>query len=192
MLFFKLFKCKPKSFLCFRRWLKYGSFFNVLSTNLTGLVILVHFRRRFHLGNHGYFTSVAATLMAPAVITIGASRYIQNSVLLGSSCPTCLEVRGGVVQVLSSFGYQAVIVPITCIYLSRRYNTNLLAKQNFQPNVLFALKNIKASVYSSFILIALNAAIGYYTVYRQGQEMDTVIMKEAISKGKAFLDQLSD
>lgn len=172
----------------FRKWLKYGSALNVVVSNLTGLAILLHFRRKFNLGTHGYLTSVAATLMAPAVITITASKYIEDSVLLGPSCPTCLEVRAGVLQVLASFAYQALICPVTCIYLSRRYSTYLTPKINFKPNLIYAMKCRSTVVYSSFFLIACNFAAGYFTPYKQGEEMDNVVMKEAILKGKAYLE----
>lgn len=179
-------------FCAFRYWLKYGKVLNIVTTNLTGITMLIHFRRKFHLKSHGIFHTALAALFIPAAMTSIVAKFNHDSVLLAPSCPTCLEVRSGVSQVLTSAVYSAVIAPITCIYLSKQHHTYLNPKHSFQPNLLYALRMKPATLNCGLLLIALNFAAGYFTVYKQGQELDNVIVKEAIGRGKAYLENIRE
>lgn len=163
---------------------------NIIVANFTGLSMIVHFRRKFNLRAQGIVQSVFATLMVPAAMTGMIYKRHEENLLLTPSCPTCLEVRSGVSLVLTSFLYSLAIAPLTCIYLSRQHNTYLDPKHSFRPNLIYAFKMKSRTFNFALLLIVANFASGYFTLHKQGQEVDKVIVKQAVARGKSFVENL--
>lgn len=154
---------------------------------VTSAIINHHFRRKFHLGQYGAFSSVPVLLL-PAFFSRFADYYLTNKVLLLPDCQSCLEVRSGSINAV------AVIIP-TCLLssavsvsLSRKYYTYLIAN-NFQPDIKHALKTTSSHWMNLAILAAISFGIAALLRHKQRQEIDKIMAMEQSGQSQDTLEK---
>ena len=147
-------------------------------------------RKKFRLGRIGHFLSYMIVVGLPAVFSsITQKLFVMEDLLTVPVCPTCLEVRSGVVQVMTGVAYPFLQSMILSIYQSRQHGTHL-GKGSFQPGFYHAFQSSFAARNSLMMLVFANFGLGFYLTYLRGRCVENTLMQQAkmLTDGMAFAD----
>lgn len=165
----------------------YGPFINAGATLLSCALVNTYFRNKFMLQSFGRIASYVPALVMPTMLSHLFQKQFEEKTFLNPPCPSCLEIQAGIVQVAASVGYCCLISPVISIYLSRKFHTYQI-KNNFQPNVLHAVKSTPLARNCLMLLMALNFGMAYFLTYEKGRTVDLIVTKEAVAHAKRVLN----
>ncbi|XP_054267927.1 uncharacterized protein LOC128990357 [Macrosteles quadrilineatus] len=90
----------------------------------TSLNVVLYFRNKLKLQNYGRISMAMPTVVIPSVLTAVSHQYlVTNEILLGESCPLCVQTRAAALQVAIGAVIPLLSTPVAAFFYADAYNT---------------------------------------------------------------------
>lgn len=160
--------------------LKYYMFSSALLTSGSAAYINAHYRKVVKLRHHAFLTTLIPVIVAPSVVGgLLHHQLVQRPLLLETfKCPVCLELRGGMVQMLAGFAYPLLLAPMAAMQFAVRLYTYPVPDAKNPKNVVREIYKITKPVLPKFYMLAgLQIIVGMAWTHWELYNLHTVLSK---------------